>query len=310
MPREYLRDYLSVDDLSSAELLHLLDVADALKADRTLNRNALAGLSIALLFEKASTRTRVSFEVGIGQLGGRPLTLSGSDLQLGRGETIEDTGRVLSRYVDAIILRTFEQERLEALAEAATVPVINSLSDFEHPCQALADLMTIREHLGALNGKILTYVGDGNNVAHSLLLAGAKTGMTVRIAAPTGFEPIPQVVQRASEIAEETGGAIETLPDPQTAVKGAHVLYTDVWASMGQEGDADARALVLRPYQVNRALLELADPSAIVMHCLPAHRGQEITDEVIDGPRSAVWDQAEDRLHSQKALLLLLFDLA
>jgi ornithine carbamoyltransferase len=170
--------------------------------------------------------------------------------------------------------------------------------------------MTIRERLGALNGKILTYVGDGNNVAHSLLLAGAKTGMTVRIAAPTGFEPIPQVVQRASEIAEETGGAIETLPDPQTAVKGAHVLYTDVWASMGQEGDADARALVLRPYQVNRALLELADPSAIVMHCLPAHRGQEITDEVIDGPRSVVWDQAEDRLHSQKALLLLLFDLA
>src|SRR5512133_2417129 len=234
MSREYLRDYLSVDDLSSAELLHLLDVADALKADRTLHRNALAGLSIALLFEKASTRTRVSFEVGVSQLGGRPLTLSSADLQLGRGETIEDTGRVLSRYVDAIVLRTFEQELLEALAEAATVPVINSLSDFEHPCQALAELMTIREPLGALNGKILTYVGDGNNVAHSLLLAGANMGMTVRIAAPTGFEPIPQVVQRASEIAEETGGAIETLPDPQTAVKGAHVLYTDVWASMGQ----------------------------------------------------------------------------
>ncbi len=174
MPREYLRDYLSVDDLSPAELLHLLDVADALKADRTLHRDALAGLTVALLFEKASTRTRVSFEVGVGQLGGRPLSLSGSDLQLGRGETIEDTGRVLSRYVDAIVLRTFEQERLEVLAEAATVPVINSLSDFEHPCQALADLMTIRERLGSLSGKILTYVGDGNNVAHSLLLAGAK----------------------------------------------------------------------------------------------------------------------------------------
>ena len=248
--------------------------------------------------------------MGVGQLGGRPLTLSGADLQLGRGETIEDTGRVLSRYVDAIVLRTFEQERLEALAEAATVPVINSLSDFEHPCQALADLMTIRERLGTLSGKILTYVGDGNNVAHSLLLAGAKTGMTVRIAAPAGFEPIPQVVQRASEIAEETGGAIETLTDAQTAVKGAHVLYTDVWASMGQEEEADARALVFGPYQVNQALLDLADPSAIVLHCLPAHRGQEITDEVIDGPRSAVWDQAEDRLHSQKALLLILFDLA
>src|SRR2546423_8062986 len=310
MPRDHLRDYLSVDDLGPSELLHLLDLADALKADRTLHGDALAGLTVALLFEKASTRTRVSFEVGVGQLGGRPLSLSGTDLQLGRGETIEDTGRVLSRYVDAIVLRTFEQERLEVLAEAATVPVINSLSDFEHPCQALADLMTIREHLGAMSGKVLAYVGDGNNVAHSLLLAGAKTGMTVRVAAPAGFEPIPQVVQRASEIAEETGGAIETLPDPQTAVKGAHVLDTDVWASMGQEGDADARALVLRPYQVNRALLELADPSAMVMHCLPAHRGQEITDEVIDGPRSAVWDQAEDRLHSQKALLLLLFDLA
>src|SRR5438034_10962424 len=310
MPREYLRDYLSVDDLGPAELLHLLDVADALKADRTLQRDALSGRAAALIFEKASTRTRVSFEVAVDQLGGRPMTLSASDLQLGRGETIEDTGRVLSRYVDAIVLRTFEQERLEALAGAASVPVINALSDFEHPCQALADLMTIRERLGSLSGKVLAYVGDGNNVAHSLLLAGAKTGMTVRIAAPAGFEPIPQVVHRASEIAEETGGAIEMLADPQTAVKGAHVLYTDVWASMGQEGEADARALVFGPYQVNQALLDLAHPSAIVLHCLPAHRGQEITDEVIDGPRSAVWDQAEDRLHSQKALLLVLFDLA
>src|SRR5512133_2318569 len=196
MPREYLRDYLSVDDLSSAELLHLLDVADTLKGDRTLHRNALAGLSIALLFEKASTRTRVSFEVGIGQLGGRPLTLSGSDLQLGRGETIEDTGRVLSRYVDAIVLRTFEQERLEVLASAASVPVVNALSDFEHPCQCLADLLTIREIKGDLAGRTLVYLGDGNNVAHSLLLGCAKTGMRIRVAAPPGFEPIPQVVHR------------------------------------------------------------------------------------------------------------------
>src|SRR6266700_3463141 len=201
MPREYLRDYLSVDDLGPAELLHLLDVADALKADRTLQQDALAGMTVALLFEKASTRTRVSFEVGIGQLGGRPLTLSGTDLQLGRGETIEDTGRVLSRYVDAIVLRTFEQERLEALAEAATVPVINSLSDFEHPCQALADVFTVRERLGGPEGRTLAYLGDGNNVAHSLLLAGAKTGMSVRVATPPGFEPIPQVVHRAREIA-------------------------------------------------------------------------------------------------------------
>ena len=301
------RDYLSVDDLDASEILHLLDVAAQMKGDRSLHRGALAGRTVALVFEKASTRTRVSFEVGVDQLGARPLTLSSSDIQLGRGETIEDTGRVLSRYVDAIVLRTFEQERLEALAGAASVPVINSLSDFEHPCQALADLMTIRERSGPLPGRILTYVGDGNNVAHSLLLAGAKTGMTVRVAAPTGFEPIPQIVHRASEIAEQTGGAIEVVSDPQSAVKGAHVVYTDVWASMGQEDESEERSLVFRPYQVNQALLELADPDAIVLHCLPAHRGLEITDEVIDGPRSAVWDQAENRLHTQKALLLLVF---
>jgi len=301
------RDYLSVDDLDASEILHLLDVAAQMKGDRSLHRGALAGRTVALVFEKASTRTRVSFEVGVDQLGARPLTLSSSDIQLGRGETIEDTGRVLSRYVDAIVLRTFEQERLEALAGAASVPVINSLSDFEHPCQALADLMTIRERSGPLPGRILTYVGDGNNVAHSLLLAGAKTGMTVRVAAPTGFEPIPQIVHRASEIAEQTGGAIEVVSDPQSAVKGAHVVYTDVWASMGQEDESEERSLVFRPYQVNQALLELADPDAMVLHCLPAHRGLEITDEVIDGPRSAVWDQAENRLHTQKALLLLVF---
>src|SRR5439155_26651897 len=229
MPREYLRDYLSVDELGPAELLHLLDVADALKEDRTLHQDALAGMTVALLFEKASTRTRVSFEVGIGQLGGRPLTLSGSDLQLGRGETIEDTGRVLSRYVDAIVLRTFEQERLEVLSSAATVPVVNALSDFEHPCQALADLFTIGEHLGSLAGRTLAYLGDGNNVAHSLLLGGAKSGMRVRIATPPGFEPIPQVVHRAEEIAAETSGTIELSHDPMDGAIGADVLYTDVW---------------------------------------------------------------------------------
>ena len=304
------RDYLSVDDLDATELLHVLDLAATLKADRTLYRDALESKTVALIFEKASTRTRVSFEVGVDQLGARPLTLGSSDIQLGRGETIEDTGRVLSRYVDAIVLRTFEQERLEALADAASVPVINSLSDFEHPCQALAYLLTIRERSGPLPGRVLAYVGDGNNVAHSLLLAGAKTGMTVRVAAPTGFEPIPQIVQRASEIAQETGGAIEVLPDPQSAVKGAHVVYTDVWASMGQEDESEERSLVFRAYQVNRALVESADRDAIVLHCLPAHRGLEITDEVIDGPWSAVWDQAENRLHTQKALLLLLFGIA
>jgi ornithine carbamoyltransferase len=304
------RDYLSVDDLDAREIGHLLDLAERLNADRSLHRDGLRDRTTALIFEKASTRTRVSFEVAVDQLGGRPMTLSSSDLQLGRGETIEDTGRVLSRYVDAIVLRTFEQERLEALAAAASVPVINALSDFEHPCQALADLMTIRERSGPLAGRVLAYVGDGNNVAHSLLLAGAKTGMTVRVAAPAGFEPIPQIVQRASEIAEETGGSIEILADPQSAVKGAHVVYTDVWASMGQEDETEERSLVFLPYQVNRALVDAADPDAIVLHCLPAHRGLEITDEVIDGPRSAVWDQAENRLHAQKALLLMLFGIA
>jgi ornithine carbamoyltransferase len=304
------RDYLSVDDVGTDEILHVLDLAASLKADRALHREALAGRTVALIFEKASTRTRVSFEVGVDQLGARPLTLAATDIQLGRGETIEDTGRVLSRYVDAIVLRTFEQERLEALAGAASVPVVNSLSDFEHPCQALADLQTIRERSGPLEGRVLAYVGDGNNVAHSLLLAGAKTGMTVRVAAPAGFEPIPQIVQRASEIAAETGGAVEIVSDPQSAVKGANVVYTDVWASMGQEDETEERSLVFRPYQVNGGLMELADPEAIVLHCLPAHRGHEITDEVLDGPASAVWDQAENRLHSQKALLLFLFGLA
>jgi ornithine carbamoyltransferase len=303
-------DYLTVDDLSLSDLTHVLDLAATLKADRSLRTTALAGRSIALIFEKSSTRTRVSFEVAVAQLGGHPLALSSVDLQLGRGETIEDTGRVLSRYVDAIVLRTFEQERLELLAGAASIPVVNSLSDFEHPCQALADLQTMRERLGELAGRTLTYLGDGNNVTHSLLLAGAKAGMHVRAATPPGFEPIPMVVQRAAEIAGETGGSVEVLSDPKAASEGAHVLYTDVWASMGQEAEADERALVFPAYQVNQALVDAADDDVIVMHCLPAHRGLEITDEVIDGPRSVVWDQAENRLHSQKALLLFLLGLA
>jgi ornithine carbamoyltransferase len=229
---------------------------------------------------------------------------------LGRGETIEDTGRVLSRYVDAIVLRTFEQERLEVLAKTATIPVVNSLSDFEHPCQALADLLTIQEWLGERSGRTLTYLGDGNNVAHSLLLAGTKSGMTVRVATPPGFEPIPLVVERAMEIAAQTGGGVETGHDSIEAATGADVLYTDVWASMGQEEEEEERALVFSNYQLNQKLLHAAAPGAIVLHCLPAHRGLEITDEVIDGPRSAVWDQAENRLHTQAALLLILLGLA
>ncbi len=304
------RDYLSVDDLSPEDLTGLLDLADAMKADPTAYRDRLAGRAVALVFEKPSTRTRVSFEVGVAQLGGHPVVLNSSELQLGRGETIEDTGRTLSRYVDAIVLRTFEQERLEVLAGAASVPVVNSLSDFEHPCQALADVLTIRERFGGPGGKILTYLGDGNNVAHSLLLAGAKTGMTVRIATPPGFEPIPQVVHRAAEIAAETGGSVEVTHDPEQAAKGADVLSTDVWASMGQEAEADERALVFPIFQLSQQLVELAAPDVLVMHCLPAHRGQEITAEVMDGPRSVIWDQVENRLHTQKALLLFLLGLA
>ncbi len=304
------KDYLSVDDLTSEELADLLRLAGAVKADPAAFANHLGGRSVALIFEKPSTRTRVSFEVAVSSSGGHAVVLNSTDLQLGRGETIEDTGRVLSRYVQAIVLRTFEQERLEVLARAASVPVVNSLSDFEHPCQALADLLTVQERLGGLAGRTLVYLGDGNNVAHSLLLAGALAGMTVRCATPPGFEPIPQVVHRAEEIATRTGGATEILHDPVEAATDADVLYTDVWASMGQEAEADERALVFPAYQLSQKLVDVAAPGVVVLHCLPAHRGQEITDEVIDGPHSAVWDQAENRTHTQKALLLRLLGLA
>jgi ornithine carbamoyltransferase len=305
-----MRHYLSVDDLSPGELGEVLELAARLKADRSMMRDALRGRSIALIFEKPSTRTRVSFEVGVAELGGHPVALSAGELQLGRGETIQDTGRVLSRYVDAVVLRTYEQERLEVLTSTATVPIVNALSDFEHPCQALADVLTLRERFEQLAGRTLTYLGDGNNVAHSLLLAGTKMGMHVRVATPPGFEPIPQVVHRAEEIAGETGGSVELTHDPEEAATGAHALYTDVWASMGQEEEANERALVFPAYQVTQKLVDLAAPDVIVLHCLPAHRGLEITDEVIDGPHSVVWDQAENRLHTQKALLLRLFGVA
>jgi ornithine carbamoyltransferase len=301
------RDVLSIDDLTVQELHEVLELAGKLKASPDDRRTTLAGKSIALIFEKPSTRTRVSFEVAVDQLGAHPVVLSSQELQLGRGETIEDTGRVLSRYVDAIAVRTFEQERLEALAGAADVPVINMLSDFEHPCQCLADLLTVRERKGDLPGVLLAYLGDGNNVTHSLLLGGAKAGMHVRVATPPGYEPIPQIVKRAEEIAAETGGSVETGHDPMWAVDQADVLYTDVWASMGQEAEATARTLVFPAYRIDAAAVARAKDDVVVLHCLPAHRGQEITDDVIDGPHSAVWDQAENRLHTQKALLAWLF---
>ena len=300
------RNFLSIDDLNGSQLENLLDLAGRIKASPADFDDRLAGCAVAMIFEKPSTRTRVSFEVGIAQLGAYPLALSAADMQLGRGETIEDTGRVLSRYVDAVVVRTFGQERLEGLASTSSVPVINALSDFEHPCQCLGDLLTIREKKDKLPGLTLAYIGDGNNVAHSLILGGAKSGMNVRVATPPGYEPIPQVVHRANEMGEETGGAAEVSNDPQAAAKDADILYTDVWASMGQEEEASERSLVFQSFRIDQDMLDRARGDAIVMHCLPAHRGQEITDEVIDGPRSVVWDQAENRLHAQKALLVWL----
>ncbi|HSK95319.1 MAG TPA: ornithine carbamoyltransferase [Euzebyales bacterium] len=299
------RHYLTVDDLSAGELLALLDRADEHRRDRR-TRDPLAGRTVGLLFEKPSTRTRVSFEVAVTELGGTPLVLSSRDLQLGRGETVADTARVLSRYVHALVVRTFAQERLEQLAAAGSIPIINALSDHSHPCQVLADLQTVRARLGALAGVRLTYVGDGNNVAHSLLRAGALTGMQVTVVTPPDHAPDPAVVAAATATARDAGGSITLSTDPAVGVKDAQVVYTDVWASMGQEDEHAARVERFRGYQVNADLMRLAAPDAMVLHCLPAHRGEEITDEVIDGPRSAVWDQAENRLHAQKALLELL----
>jgi ornithine carbamoyltransferase len=297
------RDFLSIDDLSTVELAALLDGAEEVKNKPDLYSEALAGKQVALIFEKPSTRTRVSFEAGVTTMGGHAIVLRGDELQLGRGETIADTGTVLSRYVDAIVVRTFGQERLTALAAASSVPVVNALSDYSHPCQCLADLQTIREVKGELKGLTLAYVGDGNNVAHSLMFGGAKTGMDVRIATPPGYEPLPEVLKRCGEIASETQAKVTVTHDATEAARGADVLYTDVWASMGQEAEADQRLKPFSAYRLDSALVDRADEDVIVMHCLPAHRGEEIAADVIDGPHSVVWDQAENRLHSQKALL-------
>ena len=296
------RDFLAIESLRAEELRALLDRAAKMKADRRPSE-VLAGCSIGMIFEKPSTRTRVSFEVGINELGGHAVALSATELQLGRGETIEDTARVLSRYLHALVVRTFEQDRLERLARWGSIPVINALSDLMHPCQALADLQTVQEHFGTLEGLSLTYVGDGNNVAHSLMTGCAIVGMNVTVATPPGYEPISQIVKRAEEIAAGTGARVTVTTDAPAAAGGADVLYTDVWASMGQEGEAEERKLIFAPYQVNPALVARAKPTAIVLHCLPAHRGEEITDDVIEGPQSLVWDQAENRLHAQKALM-------
>ncbi len=313
MTTKAVRHFLRDDDLSATELIEVLDLADTLKRERaagSLTRRPLAGpKAVAVIFDKHSTRTRVSFSVGIAELGGYPLVLDAGTSQLGRGETISDTARVLERQVSAIVWRTFGQERIEEMAAGCRVPVVNALTDTFHPCQVLADLQTVREHHGALAGVTLTYLGDGaNNMAHSYLLGGAVAGMHVRIGTPGDHLPDPAVVARAQELAAASGGSVSVTDDAVAAARGADVLATDTWVSMGQEDQYAARAEVFQPYTVDAAALERAATRAIVLHCLPAYRGKEITAEVIDGPSSVVWDEAENRLHAQKAVLTWLVE--
>ncbi|MGB6246278.1 ornithine carbamoyltransferase [Gordonia sp. (in: high G+C Gram-positive bacteria)] len=303
--RHFLRD----DDLTPAEQAEVLDLAAQMKRDRFGFRPLEGPRAVGVIFDKNSTRTRFSFEVGISQLGGHAVVVDGANTQMGRDESFADTGRVLSRFVDAIVWRTFGQNRLEAIAEYATVPVVNALSDTFHPCQVLADLQTIIERKGTAAGLTMTYFGDAaNNMAHSLMLGGVTAGMHVRISGPSAFQPEPAVVADARRRAQETGGSVELISDPVAAATDTDVLVTDTWVSMGQEQDGLDRIGPFRPYQINGELLGYANPGAIVLHCLPAHRGEEITDEVIDGPASVVFDEAENRLHAQKALLAWLLD--
>jgi ornithine carbamoyltransferase len=301
------RDVVSLADLTREEILQVVATGEHFKlmSKAGVDFRPLVGKTLGMIFHKPSTRTRVSFEVAMVQLGGHALNLTAAELQLRRGETIADTGRVLSRYLDAIMIRTYSHPDVVELAAAASIPVINGLTDYSHPCQILGDLLTIREKKGRLEGLKLAYVGDGNNVAHSLLFGCSKVGMHVAVATPAGYEPDRIAVDRATEFARASGGCVEVLSDPRKAVAGADVVYTDVWASMGQEAEEEQRRQVFGPYQVNAELMARAAPGAIFMHCLPAHRGQEVTDEVIDGPQSVVWDQAENRLHIQKAILAL-----
>jgi len=295
--------YLRADDLSADQLAAVLDRAERHKEHRGDPVGTLSGKAVAIVFEKPSLRTRVSFELAIVELGGHSMKIDDVEIGLGMREVVSDVARVMSRYVDAIVLRTFAQARLEELAAAATVPVVNALSDHEHPCQALADLLTIRENHGKLAGRTLAWIGDGNNVAHSLLLAGALSGMHVRVAHPEGHAPDAAVVDRAVGHAVVTGGSVSVGTDPMAAATGADVISTDVWTSMGQEEQATSRQDAFADFRVTAELLAAADDDVIFLHCLPAHRGDEVTADVIDGPRSRVFDQAENRLHAQKAIL-------
>ena len=303
------KDLLSIHDLSCEEVETILDLAGELKAMQKagIEHRILAGKTLGMIFEKSSTRTRVSFETGMFQLGGQALFLSNRDLQIGRGEPIKDTARVLSRYLDGVMIRTFEHEKVEEFARYADIPVINALTDLLHPCQALTDLLTIREHKGKnLEGLKMAYVGDGNNMTHSLMYAAAKTGMNFVAATPDGYAPEEEVVQRAQEDAKETGASIALVADPFIAAKDADILVTDTWASMGQEAEHEERKKIFAPYQINRELIAAADKRAIVMHCLPAYRGEEITEDVMEAFADVIFDEAENRLHTQKAIMALL----
>jgi len=301
------RDILCLQDFTREELETILKTAEMMKIWNKIGKphRVLEGKTLAMIFQKPSTRTRISFEVGIYQLGGYGLYLNAQDLQLRRGETIADTARVLSRYVDGIMARVFDHQDVVDLAKYGSVPVINGLSDFSHPCQALADYMTIKEKKGRIEGIKVVYVGDGNNVCHSLMIAGTKLGANVVVATPEGYEPDAKVIKWAEKNAAESGGSFELLHDPVQAVKDADVIYTDVWASMGQEAEAEERRKIFMPFQVNKDLVKHAKKDYIFMHCLPAHRGEEVTDDVVDSPNSVVFDEAENRLHAQKAAMAL-----
>lgn len=302
------RDFLTIADFTGEEIRLFLDAAHDLKRELKagIPHPVLKGKTLGMIFTKPSTRTRVSFEVGMYQLGGYALFLNANDIQLRRGESLPDTARTLERYLDGIMIRTFAQRDVEELAEYASIPVINGLTDLVHPTQALADIMTIEEYKGRLEGLKLAFVGDGNNVAHSLLQTCARVGMNMTIACPRSYEPDPDILKGAMADAAKTGARLEVVEDPEDAVEGADAVYTDLWASMGQEAEQDERARVFSRYQVNTGLLERAKPDVIVLHCLPAHRGEEITDEVMDGPHSVVFDEAENRLHMHKAIMALL----
>jgi ornithine carbamoyltransferase len=307
-PWQRHKDLISIHDLSAEEVEALFQLAANVKARPDRYRSALSGQTLAMIFEKASTRTRVSFEAGMYQLGGLAMFLSSRDIQIGRGETIHDTARVLSRYVNGIMARTFAHSTVTELARHATVPVINGLTDLLHPCQALTDYFTARERFGHTRGLTLAYIGDGNNMCHSLMFGGPKVGMSVRVATPEGYRPKAEVLDLARQDATAAGTAIEVVSRPADAVRGAHVVYTDVFASMGQEAEAEVRRKAFAGYQVNPALMATADKDAVFMHCLPCHRGEEVHADVADGRWSVIFDEAENRLHVQKAIMLMLMN--